>query len=297
MLAGSHGTKRLDNEALDQVQVQSRQWWESTPMTYDWRRGAQVEPLTNSWFDDQDERFLAAAGFYATDRLPFDRFIPFCDLQGKDVLEIGIGSGLHAELMARAGANVTGIDLTRTAVERTRMRFEVRHLEGRFFQCDAEQPALPLRRSFDFVWSWGVVHHSSRTALIVRNVHHWLREDGTFAGMVYHRDSVNGAALLACDWIFKRMALAHSVDEALWRGTDGYMARFYPSEQWRDLLLGFFHGASVEVVGQKSEALPLPPPLRHVLLRLVSDATAHAILRRFGSFVTFEARRPRIDRA
>src|SRR5262249_49074349 len=154
----------------------------------------------------------------------------------------------------RAGARLTGIDLTHAAVKRTRQRFAMRHLQGRFFQSDAETPALASGRAFDFVWSWGVLHHSSRTALIVRNVHRWLREDAAFGGRVYHRDSVNGAALLVYDWIFRRMALAHSVDEALWRGTDGYMARFYPSEQWRDLLLAFFHEASVEVVGQKSES-------------------------------------------
>jgi 2-polyprenyl-3-methyl-5-hydroxy-6-metoxy-1,4-benzoquinol methylase len=291
MVAGAHGSKRKDTQTLDDVQALSREWWESTPMTYDWRRG-NVQQVTSDWLDDQDRRFLDAASFYATDNAPFDRFIPFADLEGKDVLEIGVGSGLHAELMARAGARVVGIDLTRAAVERTRQRFALRGLQGRFFQCDAERPALDFRRRFDFIWSWGVIHHSARTALIVRHMHEWLREDGTFAGMVYHRDSINAAALLMFDWIGRRGLAAHSVDEALWRGTDGYMARFYPAEQWRDLLLGFFRDASVEVVGQKSDALPFPRPLRRVLLPVVPDRAAQAVLHRFGSFVAFRARRP-----
>jgi 2-polyprenyl-3-methyl-5-hydroxy-6-metoxy-1,4-benzoquinol methylase len=264
-------------------------------MTYDWRNGSPDEPLTSAWFKHQDQRFLAAARLYATDQLPFDRLIPYATLRGKDVLEIGVGSGLHAELLARAGAKVTGIDLTRAAIERTQKRFELCQLEGRFVQWDAEQSRPEFKRAFDFVWSWGVIHHSSRTALIVRNIHHWLREDGAFAGMVYHRDSINGAALLVRDWIIKRKVLSHTADEALWRGTDGYMARFYPAEQWRDLLLGFFREASVNVSGQKTEALPLPRQLRRLLLPLVSDNAARRILSRFGSFLTYRAGFPLSD--
>jgi len=295
MLAGSHGAKREQREALDVVQARSRQWWETTPMSYDWRREGHHEPLTAGWFDDQDRRFLTAARFYATNRVPFDRLISYAELAGRDVLEIGVGSGLHAELLARAGAQVTGIDLTAAAIERTRRRFELRGLQGRFYQWDAEHTAPELERAFDFVWSWGVIHHSSRTALIVRNVQRWLRPGGTFAGMVYHRDSLNAAALLVCDWLLRGGLFAHSVDEALWRGTDGYMARFYPVDQWRDLLLAFFGEAEVRVLGQKSEAVPLPGPLRRRLVPLVPDRAARAIVRRFGSFVTFSARDPLVE--
>jgi SAM-dependent methyltransferase len=295
MVAGSHGAKRNQGDELDLVQIRSRQWWEATPMSYEWRARSGSTPLTNAWFDDQDRRFAASAHFYATNERPFDRFIPYAALRGKDVLEIGIGAGFHAELLATAGARVTGIDLTQAAVERTRQRFALRGLEGRFFQWDAERARSEFNRGFDFVWSWGAIHHSSRTALIVRNVHHWLREDGTFAGMVYHRDSINGAALLAYDWILRRHLLSHSVDEALWRGTDGYMARFYPADQWRDLLLGFFSEACERIVGQKSEVLPLPRALRRLFLPAVSDALARKILGRLGTFLTFDARYPLLD--
>ena len=295
MVAGSHGAKREQREALDVVQARSRQWWEATPMSYDWHRDGSHQPLTAGWFDDQDRRFLAAARFYATDRVPFDRLIPYAELADRDVLEIGVGSGLHAELLAKAGARVTGIDLTEAAIERTRRRFELRGLQGRFYQWDAEQTTPELDRTFDFIWSWGVIHHSSRTALIVRNVHRWLRPGGSFAGMVYHRDSINAAALLVYDWLLRRGLFAHSVDEALWRGTDGYMARFYPADQWRDLLLAFFGAAGVRVLGQKSEVVPLPGPLRRRIVPLVPDRVARAVVHRCGSFVTFWARDPLMD--
>jgi SAM-dependent methyltransferase len=292
MLTGRHGPKRDQDEPLDQVQTRNRTWWETTPMTYDWRRPSESASETAAWFDEQDRRFLANAAFYATQSHPFDRFLPYAELRGKDVLEIGVGSGLHAELLARAGARVTGIDLTGVAVARTRRRFELKELAGRFFQWDAEQPLPEFEQAFDFVWSWGVIHHSSRSGRIVRNVHDWLRADGTFAGMVYHRDSINALVSVARDWVLRGGIAHHSVDEALWRGTDGYMARFYSAESWRDFLLAFFVEARTTTTGQKLEVLPVPRRLRTPLLQLVSDDAARQVLGRFGSFLTFEARGP-----
>lgn len=292
MLTGRHGPKRDQEEPLDVVQSRNRTWWESTPMTYDWRRPSESAYESVAWFDEQDQRFLDNASFYATDAYPFDRFLPYASLRGKDVLEIGVGSGLHAELLAGAGAHVTGIDLTNTAVSRTRKRFTLKNLSGRFFQWDAEKSLPELDQAFDFVWSWGVIHHSSRSGLIVRNVHDWLRPDGTFAGMVYHRDSINAAVSVVRDWVLHGGIGHHTVDEALWRGTDGYMARFYSAESFRDFLLAFFDEATTRTTGQKLEVLPIPRRLRDPLLPRVSDATAHQVLRRFGSFLTFEARHP-----
>jgi SAM-dependent methyltransferase len=292
MLTGRHGPKRDQDDSLELVQTRNRIWWEATPMTYDWRRPSEYAVDTAAWIDEQDRRFLAAAAFYATDTYPFDRFLPYHLLGGKHVLEIGIGSGLHAELLAHAGAFVTGIDLTRGAVARTRRRFELKGLAGRFFQWDAEKSLPDFDHAFDFVWSWGVIHHSARSGVIVRNVHDWLRHDGTFAGMVYHRDSINAAIAVLRDWILRGAIGRHSVDEALWRGTDGYMARFYSAESWRDFLLAFFADASTRTTGQKLEVLPVPRRVRDALLPKVSDHSARQVLGRFGSFLTFEAHHP-----
>jgi SAM-dependent methyltransferase len=292
MLTGRHGAKRDQDEPLDLVQTRNRTWWEMTPMTYDWRRRSESASDTTAWFDEQDRRFLRNAAFYATDRYPFDRFLPYEALRDKDVLEIGVGSGLHAELLARADAHVTGIDLTSAAVSRTQRRFELKGLSGRFFQWDAEKALPEFERAFDFVWSWGVIHHSSRSGLIVRNVHNWLRPHGTFAGMVYHRDSINAAVSVVRDWVLRGGMRRHSIDEALWRGTDGYMARFYSAESWRDFLLAFFAEATTLTTGQKLEVLPIPRQPRELLLPLVGDAVARRLLGRFGSFLTFKAQQP-----
>ncbi len=292
MLDVRRGRKRRRGDSLDRVQRGSREWWESTPMTYDWRGEAALPPRSVEWFDNQDRRSDEAHRHFATERIPFDLLIPYESLRGKDVLEIGTGAGFHAELLARAGARVTGIDLTLAAIETTQRRFALRGLSGTFERWDAEQPRDDFRRRFDFVWSWGVIHHSSHTARIVRNVGQWLREEGAFAGMVYHRDSTSAAAVLIRDWILRGRFLSQSFDETLWRSSDGFTARFYPADQWRDLLLGFFQEAQVGVTGNEGDVLPLPRFIRRPLVRRLPPRLRDRILARTGSFVTFSARRP-----
>jgi 2-polyprenyl-3-methyl-5-hydroxy-6-metoxy-1,4-benzoquinol methylase len=261
-------------------------------MTYDWRREALFEDLTPEWFEEQDRRSAAVHAHFATDTIPFDRLIPYADLAGKKVLEIGVGAGFHSELLVHAGASVTGIDLAEAAIAQARARFALRGLEGSFERRDAEEPNAAFERRFDFIWSWGVVHHSSRTARIVRNVSSWLRDDGTFGGMVYHRDSLVALASVMREWILRLRLFRESVDEALWRSSDGFSARFYPADQWRDLLLGFFEEASVRVSGQESDVLPLPRAFRVRILPRIPQALRSQVLQRAGTFILFDASRP-----
>lgn len=289
-MSARHGPKRSLSDDLSVVQAGNREWWENTPMTYDWASRS-IQPGTLAWFEDQDALHDLAHRHFATDVTPFDRLIPYHSLSGKQVLEIGTGSGLHSEFMARAGAIITGIDLTTTAIARTTARFETKRLAGNFEQWDAEQDRPDFLERFDFIWSWGVIHHSSQTARIVRNAARWLNDAGTFAGMVYHRDSTIQVVALLRQWILKRRLFTYSVDEALWRNTDGFSARFYPADQWQDLLLGFFSSADIGITGIDTD-LPVPRSLRSVVLPRVSDARKEAYLSKFGSFITFTAESP-----
>src|SRR5205085_6810649 len=119
----------------------------------------------------------------------YSGLIPFAELASKDVLEIGCGTGVHARLLAEAGAKLTAIDLTPTAVELTRRRLELSGLQADVREADAEQ--LPFDdASFDFIWSWGVIHHSAHTERVVEELARVLRPGGRLELMIYHRSSV-----------------------------------------------------------------------------------------------------------
>jgi len=69
---GRHGAKRADHDPLEEVQAANRAWWEQSPMTYDWRGRAELEPGSRSWFDDQDRRSDAQHAHFLDGRPPFE---------------------------------------------------------------------------------------------------------------------------------------------------------------------------------------------------------------------------------
>ena len=125
---GSKRSSQVNDSSA--VQKANEQWWTDYTMSYDWNDKVQVEKYTNEWFDEIDKRFVHGARVFAHDQAPFDRLIPFAELQGKRVLEIGCGMGYHSELLVRSGALLTAIDISETSIQATRQRFAERGLVG-----------------------------------------------------------------------------------------------------------------------------------------------------------------------
>ena len=221
----------------------------------DWKSPIPAAPLSAAWFTEIDQRFLYGARLFATDVAPFDRLIPFERLEGRRVLEIGCGMGLHTELMVRAGARVTSVDLSSRSVEATRRRLALKGLTATVMQADAEH--LPFAScSFDFIWSWGVIHHSSRTALIVRRISEVLMPQGEARVMVYNREGAAAWRVFVWDYLLRAGFRKRCFDEQLWVVSDGFSARFYVEDQLADLFRAFFHSVAVKVCGQESDVLP-----------------------------------------
>jgi SAM-dependent methyltransferase len=122
------------------------------------------------------------------------RFAEFDKAGGKRVLEVGVGLGADHQRFAEAGAILWGIDLTERAIEHTRARFSMFRLNSNLQVADAEH--LPFEDgSFDFVYSWGVIHHSPNTSLAVREIVRVLRPGGEARVMIYHKWSLVGLML------------------------------------------------------------------------------------------------------
>ena len=276
--------------SLDPQRV-NREWWESNPMTYDWEKTLQIDPGTLKWYDEIDRRFLESA-YYAAGQngQPFGRFLKPDLVSGKQVLEIGCGMGTHAEMLLRNGARLTAIDQTALAVESTRRRLELKQLDARVLQQDAENLNLP-DRSFDVVWTWGVIHHSSYTEQCVSEISRVLRPGGRLMMMVYYRPSL--VFYLHCGLIrgvLLGQLLRQSLHQIYVNATDGFYARVFSKSELRALLAPQFHSLQITVVGLKAELYPIPRnSLKIALERMTPDWLAGAILGKFGSMVVVEA--------
>ena len=176
------------------VETGVRDWWAENPMTYGEVHGrttygeTTVELGSPEFFERADQEFLSWNRPLHANR-PFDRIFPYERYRGKRVLEVGCGMGLMSSCWARAGADVTAVDLNPVAVAQTRRRFELQGLEGSIEEADGRR--LPFEdASFDYVWSWGVLHHSPDIDVSIGELGRVLRPGGEFGVMVYHRRSI-----------------------------------------------------------------------------------------------------------
>jgi ubiquinone/menaquinone biosynthesis C-methylase UbiE len=284
-----------DDAQRQSWQAANRAWWESTPMRYDWREAVGAEPGTAAYFAEIDARFLGSVRKYLPwKRQPFEQLIDYDALSALDVLEIGVGQGAHAQLIASHAKSFTGIDLTVAASTMTARRLSLMGLPGRVLQMDAEAMTFP-DASFDYVWSWGVIHHSADTRRVLTEMRRVLRPGGRATVMVYHRSwlhfHLGGYLRGVFQGQFKRLGTLHRVSQG---ATDGAIARFYTTQEWRETTAGLFEVEKVRILGLKAEILPLPRGrLKSAIEALTPDAVSRLITNgmRLGTFLVADMRR------
>ncbi|MFZ2005987.1 MAG: class I SAM-dependent methyltransferase [Stellaceae bacterium] len=281
-----------DQDERRRWQSANRAWWERTPMRYDWREKLTPTPGSIDYFEEIDRRFLTSArGFMPERTRPFDAVIPFDALADRDVLEIGVGQGTHAQLLAPRCKSYAGIDMTTAATAMTSRRLHLFRLPGAVLRMDAEALAF-CDESFDYVWSWGVVHHTADTARALAEIRRVLRPGGECTLMVYYRSWWSYYLFGLLRWLFlRRDGEKNSVHAAIQDGTDGTIARFYTPADWRTLAGELFAIGNFAVYGQKSDVVPLPAGwLKDRLIAVLPDPLARFLTgtMRMGSFLVIQ---------
>ena len=118
------------------------------------------------------------------------------EVAGRRVLEIGLGYGTVAELLARAGADYHGIDIAEGPVAMARGRLE--RVPGAQPEQVRQGSALDLPfpdASFDRVISIGCLHATGNLARAVTEARRVLRPGGELLIMVYNRHSARRVLL------------------------------------------------------------------------------------------------------
>ena len=198
-------------------------------MTYiDW--SIEDRALGEDWDFETTRREVLSNGPFLRDTFDYSKYT------GKQVLDVGCGAGVMSGLFADAGAEVTSIDLTQAAVETTKRSGNRWGFPFRVSRMDAE--ALALKDdSFDFAFSWGVLHHTRDTERAFTEVARVLKPAGSGLIMVYHKTSAV-YYLKGLYWLLVRGKLfrGDKLETVQRYFTDGYYHRHFTRRELRDAL-------------------------------------------------------------
>jgi len=174
-------------------------WWAENPMTYGEAHGGTVyvdsdgtrravEFGTPEFFATVDSTFYSWNRPLHDETGYFGRIFPYARYKGKDVLEVGCGMGTMAMNWAKNGAKIRAVDLNPVAVQATTKRFRLSGFTPQVVEADGN--VIPfITASFDYVYSWGVLHHSPDLERSIAELFRVLRPGGQFGVMLYNRES------------------------------------------------------------------------------------------------------------
>lgn len=217
----------------DDLKTKVRDWWDGYPFRYF------VKGDVGSWefFRNIDRKVLKWMPWAHNNYPLLSNVIDYKPLKDKKVLDIACGSGWSTEQFARAGADVTAIDLTPKAVESTKQRLELYGLKANVMVADAENLPFP-DNTFDAVLAWGCLMHTPHTEKAISEICRVLKKEGKFWSMMYNKNSLHWKYfILFGKGILKLKLLKYSKQALSNRYTDGAeiggnaLTKFYSSQE------------------------------------------------------------------
>lgn len=270
-------------------------FWSEHPMIFPWP-GLDRRTATPEEIFAHTERMMRMRGdglHQAAGAPLMANFIDFPSLRGKRVLEIGFGVGWLLKELADAGAEVHGIDLSRSHAALSSHRFKDDKRVSLQI-ASAERCPFPDNH-FDFVASWGVLDHAENDQKCFDEVHRVLKPGGRAFFMLYRKGGpkywwwkifrlgILKGGIARNGWSVERFI--NSVTDA-YEGEGDPISRHYTR---RDLVERFrkFSEVRLDVSGNRNEWDMLPAhrlPLTNWLLsrpmrdRLVQTSGAYWIV-------------------
>ena len=116
------------------------------------------------------------------------RLVKFSAYKAKIVLEVGCGAGIDLVRFAREGATVTGIDLSKNAIDLARKNFEQSQQKADLLVMNGECMQF-ADNTFDVVYAHGVLQYTADPRKMIGELHRVLKPGGTAIMMVYNKYS------------------------------------------------------------------------------------------------------------
>ena len=178
------------NSSVNKTVADVQRYWDERPCNI---RHSPKPVGSREYFDEVEAR-----KYFVEPHIP--AFAQFERWRGQRVLEVGCGIGTDTINFARAGADVTAVELSNESLRIAAQRADVMGVGDRirFVQANAEELTAALDdEPYDLVYSFGVVHHTPRPERALAEMRALAAPGGTLKLMVYHRRSWKVVSIVA----------------------------------------------------------------------------------------------------
>ena len=191
-------------------------------MNVDPAETAKFDRLAARWWDPDGE----SRPLHDLNPVRFGYIAERVTLAGARVLDVGCGGGLLSEALARAGAEVTAIDLAPAVLDVARLHLHESRLQVDYREVGAEALAADMPAQFDLITCMEMLEHVPEPASVIRACATLLKPGGRlFLSTLNRTPLAFGAAIVGAEHLLRLLP----------RGTHHYAQFLKPSEIAADL--------------------------------------------------------------
>ena len=200
----------VDHSEIDKFSALAHRWWDPTS---EFKPLHAINPLRLSWIQS------------------------ITNLQGKRILDVGCGGGILAESLSKAGATVTGIDLSSKALKVAELHQLESGTSVRYLTISAEDLAKEESQSYDVVTCMEMLEHVPDPSSVVQACAKLCKPGGHIFFSTLNRNPKSYLfAIIGAEYILQLLP----------KGTHQYEKFIKPSE-----LAQFTRAAGLEVIELK----------------------------------------------
>jgi SAM-dependent methyltransferase len=102
-------------------------------------------------------------------------------------IDLGCGTGNYSIYLASVGFDVTGIDISPTAIKIAQENAKKKRVKCNFFVANVLGNLSELTERFDFAYDWELLHHifPDKRRIYIKNVHRILNPEGKYLSVCF----------------------------------------------------------------------------------------------------------------
>jgi 2-polyprenyl-6-hydroxyphenyl methylase/3-demethylubiquinone-9 3-methyltransferase len=178
---------------------------------------AKFDRLAARWWDTDGE----SRPLHDLNPVRLDYIAERVTLKGARVLDVGCGGGILSEALARAGANVTAIDLAPRVLEVARLHLHESNVQVDYREIAVEDLAREMPAGFDAVTCMEMLEHVPDPSSVIHAICDLLKPGGrAFFSTLNRTPLAFGAAIVGAEYALNLLP----------RGTHHYAHFIKPSE-------------------------------------------------------------------